>query len=85
ATLGDAIADGTAVPRPQPPDPAGRRALLRYLRDASTAARPAGLHEALLVLWASQHLEMLRGMEAHLVDEAVRAATELSRPAAALG
>jgi uncharacterized membrane protein YccC len=83
-TLGDAIGNGTSVPPPQPPDPQDRRRLLQYLRDSSATGQPAALHEALLVLWASQHLEMLRGMEAHLVEPAAAAATELSRPAVAL-
>ena len=84
-TLGDALVNGTSVPAPQPPDPRHQRDLLQYLRDSSATGQAADLHTALLVLWASQHLEMLQGMEEHLVEPAAAAAEQLSRPAVARG
>ena len=71
-TLGDSLAHGTSVPPPQRADPAERSRLLKYVRDSSASSERA-LHEALLVLWASQHLDMLRRLEVHLAEEAVAA------------
>jgi uncharacterized membrane protein YccC len=76
-TLGDSLANGTSVPPPQSPDPQNRQRLLRYVRDSITGGEGAQLHEALLVLWASQHLDMLQGLEAHLSEQAVAASVAL--------
>ncbi len=65
-TLGDSIVNGTAVPRPQPPDPDGRRQLLQCVRDAVVSGEESELRGALLVLWASHHLDVLRHLESHL-------------------
>ena len=73
-TLGDSIVNGTAVPRPQPPDPEGRRQLLQCVRDAIVSGEDSELHGALLVLWASHHLDVLRHLESHLGPQ-VAAAT----------
>jgi uncharacterized membrane protein YccC len=83
-TLGDTLANGTTVPPPQPPDPRHQRELLQYLRDSSATGRSRDMHAALLVLWVCQHLEMLQGMEEHLVEQAAAASTQLTRPAIAL-
>jgi uncharacterized membrane protein YccC len=83
-TLGDALANGTTVPPPRPPDPRHQRELLQYLRDATATGQSADLHAALLVLWVSQHLEMLQSMEEHLVEQAAAASAQLARPAIAL-
>jgi len=76
-TLGDSLVHGTSVPPPQPPDPQDRQRRLQYLRAASASGNAATLHAALLVLWASQHLDMLTRLEAHLGEQAVAASTLL--------
>jgi len=76
-TLGDSLAHGTSVPPPQPPSPDDHQQLLRYLRDSSSSGEVAALRTALLVLWVSQHLDMLRRLEAHLGEQAVAAASLL--------
>jgi uncharacterized membrane protein YccC len=73
-TLGDSIVNGTAVPRPQPPDPDGRRQLLQCVREAIVSGVQSELHGALLVLWASHHLDVLRQLESHLGRQAATAA-----------
>jgi uncharacterized membrane protein YccC len=73
-TLGDSIVNGTAVPRAQPPDPDGRRQVLQCVRDAIVSGEESELRGALLVLWATHHLDTLRHLETHL-GEQVAAAT----------
>jgi uncharacterized membrane protein YccC len=69
--LGDSLANGTSVPLPQSPDTAAHRIRLQYLRDSISSGEPSALREALLVLWAGQHLDMLRILEAHLGEQAI--------------
>ncbi len=70
-TLGDSLAHGTSVPPPQPVSLQDHGRLLDYLRNSSTSDDAADLNEALLMLWASQHLDMLRRMESYLGEQAV--------------
>ena len=70
-TLGDSLANGTSVPPPQSPDPENRRLLLQYVRESITSGEASALHRTLLVLWASQHLDMLRRLEAYLGEQAI--------------
>ena len=65
-TLGDSVAHGTAVPPPQRRDPAVRSHLLQCTREAISSGQPAEAHDALLVLWVNEHLEMLWRLERHL-------------------
>jgi uncharacterized membrane protein YccC len=76
-TLGDSLAHGTTVPPPQPTSGQDHGRLLGYLRDSGTGREGGDLNEALLMLWASQHLDMLRRLEAHLGEEAVVASSLL--------
>ncbi len=69
-TLGDSIVNGTTVPRPQPPDPDGRRQLLQCVREAIVSGEESELHGAMSVLWASYHLDVLRHLETHLGPQA---------------
>jgi hypothetical protein len=73
-TLGDSIVNGTAVPRPQPPDPDGRRQLLQCVRDAIVSGEESELRGALLVLWASHHVDVLRHLESYLSQQVAAAA-----------
>jgi uncharacterized membrane protein YccC len=72
-TLGDSIVNGTAVPRAQPPDPDGRRQVLQCVRDAIVSGEESELRGALLVLWATHHLDTLRHLETHLSQQVATA------------
>ncbi len=76
-TLGDSLAHGTTVPPPQPTSAQDHGRLLGYLRDSSTGGSNGEPNEALLMLWASEHLDMLRRLEAHLGEQAVAASSLL--------
>jgi uncharacterized membrane protein YccC len=76
-TLGDSLAHGTSVPPPQRADPAERSRLLKYVRDSTASTDRGALRAALPVLWASQHLDMLRRLEVHLAEEAAAASNLL--------
>ena len=76
-TLGDSLVHGTSVPPPQPVSLHDDRQLLGYLRNSSASGDAADLREALLMFWASQHLDMLRRLEAYLGEQAVVAAALL--------
>jgi uncharacterized membrane protein YccC len=65
-TLGDALLHATAVPPPHVRDVEGRRRLLECVRDAIADGDKTKLRPALDLLWASQHLDTLWQMEAHL-------------------
>jgi uncharacterized membrane protein YccC len=82
-TLGDSLVHGTSVPPPQPATLQNHQRLLRYLRDFGASGDAADLNEALLMLWASQHLDMLRRLEAHLGEQAVVASSLLPGGSAA--
>ena len=78
-TLGDSLVNGTPVPSPQRPDPETRSQVLRYMRDSLSSGEQAALKEALAVLWASQHLDILLRLEAHLGEQAADVVSLLSR------
>jgi len=65
-TLGDSLVNGTAVPPPEQRDPAARERLLHCTREAISRGQPAVARNALLVLWASEHLDMLWRLEERL-------------------
>ncbi len=65
-TLGDSVVNGTAVPPPEHRDPAARQRLLHCTRVAISGGEPATARNALLVLWASEHLDMLWRLEERL-------------------
>ena len=65
-TLGDSLVRSTTVPPPHLRDANGRRQLLECVRDAVAGDDKAMLKPALGLLWASQHLDTLWQMEAHL-------------------
>jgi hypothetical protein len=65
-TLGDSLVNGTAVPPPEHRDAAGRKRLLQCTREAIVSGQPGVARNALLILWANEHLEMLWRLEEHL-------------------
>jgi len=65
-TLGDSVVNGTAVPPPEQRDPAARKRLLHCTRGVISDGQPADARNALLVLWASEHLDMLWRLEERL-------------------
>jgi hypothetical protein len=65
-TLGDSLVNGTAVPPPERRAAPARQRLLQCTREAIGSAQPAVARNALLVLWANEHLETLWRLEEHL-------------------
>jgi uncharacterized membrane protein YccC len=65
-TLGDSVVNGTAVPPPEHRDPAASKRLLHCTRAAISRGEPATARNALLVLWANEHLDMLWRLEERL-------------------
>ena len=51
--------------------------MLAFVREALAGSDPAVLRTAFVVLWTSQHLDMLRRLEAHLGQQALAAASAL--------
>ena len=65
-TLGDSIVNGTALPPPERREQAARSGMLQCTRQAISTGQPAVARNALLMLWASEHLDMLWRLEGHL-------------------
>jgi uncharacterized membrane protein YccC len=65
-TLGSAIVNGRSVPPPHIRDAEGGRRLLACVREAARGRDQATVDAALVLLWASQHVDNLRRLEAHL-------------------
>jgi uncharacterized membrane protein YccC len=68
--LGYALVNDRPVPPPHIRDAEGRNRLLACVRDATRGQDKAAVHAALHVLWASQHLDNLWRLEAHLGERA---------------
>src|SRR5205814_9820515 len=79
--LGYALVNDRPVPPPHICDVEGSKRLLACLRDA--ARDEATVKAALVLLWASQHLDNLWRLEAHLAERA-NAARASSSDASAL-
>jgi uncharacterized membrane protein YccC len=71
-TLGDALVHSTPVPPPHVRDAIGRQRLVECVRDAVAGDDKEMLPPALGLLWASQHLDTLWQLEAHLGRHAAR-------------
>jgi hypothetical protein len=82
-TLGDSLVNGTAVPPPEQRDPAARKRLLHCTRTAISGGPPAVARNALLVLWASEHLDMLWRLEERLGRAQEPAPAAAARPSEA--
>ena len=65
-TLGDSLVNGTAIPPPERRDAAARKRLLQCTREAISSGQPEVARNALLVLWADEHLDTLWRLEEHL-------------------
>jgi len=73
--LGYAIVNERPIPPPHIRDAEGRSRLLACVRDAAQGRQKETVHGALLLLWASQHLDNLWRLEGYLGE---RAATALA-------
>ena len=69
-TLGYALVNGRPVPPPHIRDAEGSRRLLACVRDAARGRDKATVRAALVLLWASQHLDNLWRLEARLGERA---------------
>ncbi|MDX6657328.1 MAG: hypothetical protein QOH62_2121 [Solirubrobacteraceae bacterium] len=69
-TLGYALVNNRPVPPPHIRDAEGHRQLLACVRDAAGDRDEATAHAALVLLWASQHLDYLWRLEARLAERA---------------
>jgi hypothetical protein len=72
--LGYALVNGRPVPPPHIRDAEGRSRLLACVRDAARGRDKPTVNAALVLLWASQHLDNLWRLESHLGERA-RSAT----------
>ncbi|MGB2954080.1 MAG: hypothetical protein WBB74_11925, partial [Gaiellaceae bacterium] len=72
-TLGDSLVHASAVPPPHVRDVEGRRLLQDCVRDAVAGGDETRRGPALVLLWASQHLDNLWRLEAHLGRHAAEA------------
>jgi uncharacterized membrane protein YccC len=69
-TLGYSLVNDRTVPPPHVRDLEGRRRLLSCVREAARGRDRATVHAALVLLWASQHLDVLWRLEEHLGERA---------------
>jgi uncharacterized membrane protein YccC len=69
-SFGYALVNDRAVPPPHIRDTEGRRRLLACVRESARDRDEATVKAALVLLWASQHLENLWRLEAHLAERA---------------
>jgi uncharacterized membrane protein YccC len=69
-TLGYALVNRRPVPPPHIRDAEGSGRLLECVRDAARGRDKATVRAALVLLWASQHLDNLWRLEAHLGERA---------------
>jgi uncharacterized membrane protein YccC len=69
-TLGYALENRRSVPPPHIRDAEGRSRLLACVREAARGRDEATVNAALVLLWASQHLDNLWRLEAHLSKRA---------------
>jgi hypothetical protein len=71
--LGDALVDGNAPPPQHQPDTRGRRRVLECARKAVSGDDEMTIGSALSMVWASQYLDNLWRLEAHLAQPAAEA------------
>jgi uncharacterized membrane protein YccC len=71
--LGYALVNGRPVPPPHIRDAEGATRLFACVRDVARGRDKATVHAALVLLWASQHLDNLWDLEGHLAKRATPA------------
>jgi uncharacterized membrane protein YccC len=72
-TLGYALVNSRSVPPPHIRDAEGRSRLVACVREAARGRDESTVRAALVLLWASQHLDNLWRLEAHLGERAAAA------------
>jgi uncharacterized membrane protein YccC len=77
--LSDSLVHATAAPPPHIRDTAGRRRLLECVREAVASGEKTEQRPALVLLWASQHLDNLWRLESHLSREALASGSEIPK------
>jgi uncharacterized membrane protein YccC len=77
-TLGDSLVHSTAIPPPHIRDTQGRRRLLDCVRAAVADGGGTKVRSALVLLWASQHLDDLWRLESHLGRSAAEASSDVA-------
>jgi hypothetical protein len=75
----DAALGRSSAPTQDHPDTRGRSRILECARDAVSGGDDARISAALGLLWASQHLENLWRLEAHLAQPGAEAARASAR------
>jgi uncharacterized membrane protein YccC len=78
--LGDSLVHGTAVPPPHTRNAEDRRRLIECVREDLAGGDRTKLRPALVLLWASRHLDNLGHLESHLRRYASHRAYLNSRP-----
>jgi uncharacterized membrane protein YccC len=81
--LGDSLVNATAAPPPHTRNTEGRRRLFECVREAVAGDDETKRRAALVLLWASQQLDNLRRLEAHLGRHAFASGSEI--PGAEVG
>ena len=77
--LATALVQGVTPPEPGEPDQSGRRQLAQRVARTAMAGDRRAIHSALMLLWASQHLDNLSHLEHRLVAPAAMAAEDRRR------
>jgi hypothetical protein len=78
--LADALVDRTAIPPPPPRDDDDGGQVVRCVRQALAAGDESIVGPVLSLLWASQHLDNLRQLEAQLIQPAAEFSSKGSHP-----
>lgn len=78
-SLADALVDGDEPPAPGEPDATGRRRLAERVGRAAAAEDAGAIKVAVMLLWASEHLDNLAHLEERLVPPAAQAAERRRR------
>jgi len=78
-SLADALVDGDEPPAPGEPDATGRRRLAERLGRAAAAEDAGAIKVAVMLLWASEHLDNLAHLEERVFPPAAEAAERRRR------
>jgi uncharacterized membrane protein YccC len=78
--LADALVERAPIPPPHPGDDDEHRQVVRCVREALAAGDDSMVGPVLSLLWASQHLDNLRQLEARLVQPAAEFSSKGAHP-----